>query len=133
MKYYFTMLLLCSMICVTDASAVSLEMYNLADPEEVVTVYLQCLNEGDVGSLTSLIGGNLLERKKQILSNVDHYAAFLRNYYKDSQLLSIKMGRVKDNKIQSVLEVLKQDGVIFIKLILSRSEDLWIITDDVTR
>ena len=133
MRYYFTVLLIFSMILVAAASAVSLERYNLADPEEVVTAYFYCLNEGDVGSLTSLIGGDLLVRKRQMLSNMDNYAAFLRNYYKDSQLLSIKMSRVNDNKIQSVLEVLRKDGVTSFELILSRIDDWWIITDDITR
>jgi hypothetical protein len=120
------------MIWVTTASAVSLDRYNLADPEEVVTAYFQCLVEGDVVSLTSLISGNLLERKKQMLSNVDHYAAFLRNYYNDSQLLSIKMSRVENNKIQGILEVLKQGEVISFKLILSKIDGWWVITDDIT-
>ena len=133
MRHYFTVLLLFSIIWVADASAVSLEIYDLANPEEVVTAYFQCLSEGDVESLTSLIGGNLLEKKRRMLSNVDHYAAFLRDYYKHSQLLSIEMSRIEDNKIQSVLEVLKKDGVIFFKLILSKIDGWWVITDDITR
>ena len=116
----------------TNASAVSLESYNLTDPEGVVTAYFQCLSEGDIGSLTSLIGGNLLERKKRMLSNVDHYSTFLRNHYKNSQLLSISQNQIEDNKVRVVMEVLKQDGVASFVLILSKIDNLWIITDDIT-
>ena len=39
MKYYFTVLLIFSMIWVAAASAVSLDSYNLADPESKKTLF----------------------------------------------------------------------------------------------
>ena len=132
MRHYFTVLLLLSLIWVANAFAVSLNRYDLADPEEVVTAYFQCLTEGDIASLTSLIGGNLFERKNQMLSNANHYSTFLKNYYKNSKLFSIVLNRIEDNKIQAVMVVLRQNSKDSFKLVLSKIGDQWIITDEIT-
>ena len=115
-----------------DVYPVSLNHYDLQDPKQVVTAYFHCLKEGDLFTLTNIIGGNLLEEKRNLIEKESNYAIFLRNYYASTRLGSMELKRIERDKIEARLTVFQRNDVVVFALILSETDNLWLITDDIT-
>lgn len=129
----FAALCVLALLWTTNALAVSLEKYELRDPEQVVAAYFHCLKEGDLESLGSLIGGKLFEKKRHLIYDANNYAEFLKNYYRNAQLISIEINQFDDDSIESNLQLSLGNNIIPFKLLLSRIDGTWVIIDDVTR
>lgn len=132
-KYYLkisSIIAIFFIILIKNAYPTPVETNNLQHPEEVITAYFQCLKDGNIEYLKQIIGGKLLNEKKQLIENSTEYSMFLKNYYRDSELMSISMINLAKNRIKCKLEIIQGNNIIEIQLILTRKNRSWLITEE---
>jgi hypothetical protein len=115
-----------------EINAILLDRAVFQDPQLLVSSYFQCLKEGDINNLRRLLGGNLLQKKIKLLNNNPSYSSFLKNLYQDSALESIELIESGKNKITCKMHISFGDSISIFSLILTRTNDIWQITDEIT-
>jgi len=101
------------------------------DPDKVVNAYFNALKNGDIETIKSLIDPDFYQKKKELLENNSAYSDFLKNYYADHEIQSMKID-VGDTMSSANVSFSPIKGKNrWIKLILKKNkEGKWKIKDE---
>jgi hypothetical protein len=98
----------------------------------VVREYFECLKEGNVQALRTLMGGELLKERTRAMSS-DRYPDFLRKYFRGAVLQSVILEPIDHDTNYAELHISQGKNLSFILLKISRKNHSWLVTEEVDR